>query len=195
MPSLIPVKSSPSQPSKRRIASFDHETQSSPTRAPSALHLSKRHRTRSPSRPRDTPRWSVGPPSPYPFEDFERKRGTTPFAYATPHSNGPYIDNHISGELLGDEDEERGSTTDDSELDGGDRNALSDYADEGQAEDVWEGLQDEPEYESRNAGKSLRHDDEESDSCPSEYPSTQPPEAGNIKAGFLIHVDVDEEAI
>lgn len=74
----------------------------------------KRQRTRSPSRPRDMPRWSVGrsSPSPFIFEDRsrsntreataglvnmvregegERKRGLTPFAYATPFSNAPVI--------------------------------------------------------------------------------------------------------
>ncbi len=72
---------------------------SSPAKATSSGYLNiKRQRTRSPSRPRDTPRWSMGrsSPSPFIYEDREptaepdaRKRGMTPFAYATPFSNAP----------------------------------------------------------------------------------------------------------
>lgn len=74
----------------------------------------KRQRTRSPSKPKDTPRWSVGrsSPSPFIFEDRsrsntrettagpanllageggDRKRGLTPFAYATPFSIAPVV--------------------------------------------------------------------------------------------------------
>ncbi|KAF4630445.1 hypothetical protein G7Y89_g7695 [Cudoniella acicularis] len=145
MPSLIPLKTSLSQPSKRRIASFDHETQSSPIRLVSTsvapLTLKRRRISRSPSRPRDTPRWSVGPPSPFPLsEDINEhnKRGTTPFAYATPHSNAPYIDTRPrSGadiDIYQDEeaDEELGSTTDEFNLEaeesgGWEQNALSDF--------------------------------------------------------------------
>jgi hypothetical protein len=208
MPTLIPLESSNSQP-KRRIASFDNDTQISLIR-PQTL---KRLRTRSPSRPRDTPRWSVGPPSPYPYvEEFaEMKRGTTPFAYATPHSNAPYMEHHISGDLDDDVDEEQGSTTE--EFEGGERNALSDdYDSEGseqlsrQPEDEWEGVQDHSELQesdSRILGMfingSLRPDEEESEgegsSCPSEYPSHQPAGlvSGDTKAGFRIHVDEDLE--
>ncbi|CZR60603.1 uncharacterized protein PAC_10499 [Phialocephala subalpina] len=89
---------------------------SSPSCAPStsaqaqALML-KRRRTRSPEKDinGNGPRWSVGPPSPFTFIDElgvhthdvvqskgkgpEREgRGMTPFAYATPHSNAPYIE-------------------------------------------------------------------------------------------------------
>ena len=93
---------------------------SSPAKATtSANYLNiKRQRTRSPSKPRDTPRWSIGrsSPSPFIYEDRSRsntrettagpanlhyqnqqremkggdkKRGLTPFAYATPFSNAP----------------------------------------------------------------------------------------------------------
>ncbi|KAG0652356.1 hypothetical protein D0Z07_1180 [Hyphodiscus hymeniophilus] len=207
MPSLVPIKSSPSMP-KRRITSFDneieHDSHSSPVRTlPAPL---KRRRTRSPSRLRDTPRYSVEPPSPFTFADdmVERnKRGTTPFAYATPHSNAPYIE--APRNFRGDSDEE-GSATDEVDVDEGyDRHALSDYdSDEGSDvphqpdEDVWEGVQDD---ESKNAlGKTtgLRHGDDDDDddmaseasSSPSEYPSRQP-EAfySETKAGFRIHVD------
>lgn len=206
MPSLVPL-GSPSLP-KRRIASFDNDTQSSPMR-PQTL---KRLRTRSPSHPRDTPRWSVGPPSPYPYvEEFaEMKRGATPFAYATPHSNAPYIERRISGEFEDDGDDEPGSTTE--EFEGGEHNALSDYdsydseKQSHQREDEWEGVQDLselPESESRMIGMringSLRpaeeHSEDEGSSCPSEYPSHQPRGlvSGDTKAGFRIHVDEEAE--
>jgi hypothetical protein len=175
MPSLIPLKSSPSQPSKRRITSFDREAEihSSPTRA-----SAKRYRTRSPSRPRDTPRWSVGPPSPYAFvEETEKsRRGMTPFAYATPHSNAPYVEPRVNRD--GVEEEERGTTTDDDEEIGGEGRALSDYE-----EEQWEGVQEEEMV----AGPDGEESDE--NSCPSEYPSKQVEAVGSTKAGFRIHVD------
>ena len=196
MPSLVPIKSSPPQLTKRRITSFEHESQSSPTRAvPMGLTL-KRQRTRSPSRPRDTPRWSVGPPSPYTYVD-EYKRGNTPFAYATPHSNAPYIPRHVDDEE--DNDYEQGSTTNGSDGDDGERNALSDFESEGESGD--QGRQVE-ESEWQGVGESGGDkDDVDSDSCPSEYPSTQKPKAlfdhvADAKAGFRIHVDdeIDEAA-
>lgn len=97
---------------------------SSPAKATkSTTYLNiKRQRTRSPSKPRDTPRWSVGrsSPSPFIYEDRSRsntrettagpanlhyqreremegegkKRGLTPFAYATPFSNAPPMHAH-----------------------------------------------------------------------------------------------------
>jgi hypothetical protein len=210
MPSLIPIKSSPSM-TKRRIASFEHESQSSPTRAAPTM-LKRRRISRSPSRPRDTPRWSAGPPSPYTFvEDIvERsKRGTTPFAYATPHSNAPYIE---ASRHMRDDDDEEGSATDEVELDEGyDQKALSDYdsdeaSDVGHRpdEDAWEGVQDD---ESRNAlvAKAvggLRQGNDENDedmasdasSSPSEYPSRQPEGSySETKSGFRIHVDEEVE--
>jgi hypothetical protein len=210
MPSLIPIKSSPSM-TKRRIASFEHESQSSPVRALSATF--KRRRTRSPSRARDTPRYSAGPPSPYAIVDdnVERnKRNSTPFAYATPHSNAPYIE---ASRNMQDDDDEDGSATDEVELDEGyDQNALSDYDSDGASdvghqpdEDAWEGVQDD---ESRNAivGKTVgglrQGRDEnvnedvasEASSSPSEYPSRQPKSVYlKDKAGFRIHVDEEIE--
>ena len=114
LPAMVPTKSSQSNPhahtTKRRIASFEHDAQSSHPRAPSApavnayappnlnLNALKRRRisrSRSPSRPRDTPRYSTGPPSPYAFLDdvnAKREEGMTPFAYATPYSNAPYVE-------------------------------------------------------------------------------------------------------
>ncbi|TAQ89209.1 hypothetical protein B7494_g2501 [Chlorociboria aeruginascens] len=212
MPTLVPLKNSPSQGGKRRIASFDHETQSSPSRKPSTLNTKRRRISRSPSRPRDSPRWSIGPISPYTFaEDIaEGKRGTTPFAYATPHSNAPYNEKPRSGaDHVNDGADDRGSTTDDLNMEEGyEQNALSDYDSEAssrnpshQPDDEWEGVEDD--YESRSVDKStiLRqiHDgidmeDDESDgnSQPSEYPSTQQPVDMYVSSnatGFRIHVD------
>jgi hypothetical protein len=222
MPSLVPINS-PSQSSKRRIASFDLETQSSPTRATSSsamnLALKRRRISRSPSRPRDTPRWSVGPPSPYTFDDIteRNKRGTTPFAYATPHSNAPYVGTRPrSGadiDIYQDEDdqEDLGSATDEFNLEveaeesqGWEQNALSDYEpgsdgdDEAdQLGDKWQGVQDVDEgvgYESGSAGKTglRKANDEDEDAlsdAPSEYPSTQQCLFAGPKTGFKIHVD------
>ena len=98
---------------------------SSPAKATTSTNYLniKRQRTRSPSKPRDTPRWSVGrsSPSPFIYEDRSRsntrettagpanlhyqnqqremegegkKRGLTPFAYATPFSNAPPLHPH-----------------------------------------------------------------------------------------------------
>lgn len=238
MPALVPLKTSPSQSvgiGKRRIASFDHELQptatnsnyrnspqSSPIRptsiattggAMAPLSLKRRRISRSPSRPRDTPRWS-GPPSPYYFEEFvevERKRGTTPFAYATPHSNTPYVDFGMNS--LADNDDDLGSTTDadDAGLDNDEEHDQDDYesdADHGhQPEDeAWEGVVEdvgEDEEDEDMEGRALSaEEDEGSDasSLPSEYPSKPTPThtaanalyAGN-KGAFRIHVDEEED--
>ena len=229
MPTLIPTKSSPSQTSKRRIASFDVETQSSPTRATSSsamnLTLKRRRISRSPSRPRDTPRWSVGPPSPYTFDEIAEanKRGTTPFAYATPHSNAPYVDTRPRDDadidIYQDEDEDDqdgqdlGSATDEFNLEaeesqGWERNALSDYepeseddAEANQLDDEWEGVQDADEsvvYESIHTGKtSLRQptDEDEDEDALSDAPSEYPSTQQGLYAGSKkeFKIHVDEE--
>lgn len=211
MPPLVPDKSF-TQIGKRRIASMDHEDQpSSLTRAPPAFILKRRRISRSPSRHRDTPRWSLGPPSPYTFIDDLVERKTTPFAYATPHSNAPYIEGARprSWEFVNDEDEEQGSTTDDLHLDeeGYDHNALSDYDsnhdDEGhQPSEEWQGVEDDDIYESRIMRKVVggigMDDDNASDasSQPSEYPSTQP--QGRLvhhEAAFQIHIDEEADSM
>lgn len=244
IPSLVSVplraQSSPLQtvfpPTKRRIASFEQE---SPTKTASTQNLAlsmKRRRTRSPSRPRDTPRWSIGPPSPYPFPDdiTERKRGTTPFAYATPHSNAPPyvegsrprsgIDVYVDSDEDEDHDDDRGSTTDDFNIEEGYENhALSDFESdagspelghEAQVDDEWDGVQDDvlhgqgKAHESQVAGKvsglvGLRHEEVDDDqaseasSQPSEYPSTQQHSDlyASTKAGFRIHVDEEIDAV
>ncbi|KAL3424079.1 hypothetical protein PVAG01_03360 [Phlyctema vagabunda] len=170
MPLLAPVESTPPPPqgqglSKRRIASFEHETQSSPIKKTYGSHLKRRRISRSPSRPCDTPRWSVGPPSPYAFDPMERKRGTTPFAYATPHSNAPYMEPSSRAGKRYDNDDQ-GSTTDEAYQNGDyhasmyDSDSESGAGDDQPPDEEWEGVQDETtDYESRQGsqGRSLPH--------------------------------------
>lgn len=76
---------------RRRVASGGHSRRSTPSvRTTSQSAVIKRRRARSPSHARFTPRWTASP-SPVPMALHERQhvRGTTPFAYATPHSNAP----------------------------------------------------------------------------------------------------------
>jgi hypothetical protein len=143
----------------------------------------------------------------------------TPFAYATPHSNAPYIERPRSGSdgievsIYEDVDEVPehqggGSTTDEvrSEDDetGYEERALSDfdsYEKDGTGESVdlgmgqheeWEGVQD------LGVEDDVEEEEDGSESTPSEYPSTQPmrqiepPLFSGTKAGFRIHVDEDE---
>jgi hypothetical protein len=145
----------------------------------------------------------------------------TPFAYATPHSNAPYIERPRSGSdgievsIYEDEDVDDvpehqggGSTTDEvrSEDDetGYEERALSDfdpYEEDGTGESVelgmgqheeWKGVQD------LGVEDDVEEDEDGSESTPSEYPSTQPmrqiepPLFSGTKVGFRIHVDEDE---
>jgi len=86
---------------KRRVASFELEGALSVPDHPQEYIVKRRRITTSPELERRgvnfTPRWSREPPSPYAAEDApaarssqvpsSRARGTTPFAYATPHSH------------------------------------------------------------------------------------------------------------
>ena len=212
MPLIGPLKLSP-PPGKRRITSFDHglhgpsSPQSSPVHPSAGLNMKRRRISRSPSRPRDTPRWSAGPPSPYYFEEpGEQKRGTTPFAYATPHSNAPYIDfrpHSVTGMALEDHDE-HGSITDElgldeEEHDVDDFDSEPDHERQPEDED-WKGIRDElGDDESDQEQKALSVEEESDDamsdlsSQPSEYPSTQPSAFYTTTKGtFQIHVDEDE---
>lgn len=78
---------------QRRVASYGYSRTSTPAmRAPISGGIMKNRRTRSPSHARFTPRWT-GSPSPMAWagQDRQPPRGTTPFAYATPHSNAAPI--------------------------------------------------------------------------------------------------------
>lgn len=87
---------------KRRVASFEARnsmTSDHPVAGP--INVLKRRRvSESPEAERKgvgfTPRWSGEPPSPFTSEhagegQSQRIRGTTPLAYATPHSNTYYV--------------------------------------------------------------------------------------------------------
>ncbi|KAK5137130.1 hypothetical protein LTR08_000635 [Meristemomyces frigidus] len=91
---------------KRRVASFEIGTTIPLSEGQMALLATAKRRriSISPEAERRgvglTPRWSREPPSPFTSEHAgevrsqglaSRKRGTTPFAYATPHSNSNYI--------------------------------------------------------------------------------------------------------
>lgn len=174
MPSIVPLKSPP-QPSKRRHGSSEQELSSSPSRATSTsttnLALKRRRISRSPSRAGNTPRWSVGPPSPYiVMDETTSKRATTPFAYATPHSNAPYVDTRPKDgaeiEIFEDSEEEEdfGSATNElyDEESGVEQKALSDYdgssdsEGQGQRDDEeWQGVDDAVGEDGRSFGLGL----------------------------------------
>ncbi|OAQ61782.1 hypothetical protein VFPPC_14625 [Pochonia chlamydosporia 170] len=89
---IVPATAqSPSNASRRRIVSHGQSRHSSPfTRGPSSQGIQKRRRTRSPSYPHYTPRWTASPsPMPSAINDRQVTRGMTPLAYATPYSNAP----------------------------------------------------------------------------------------------------------
>jgi hypothetical protein len=117
-----------------------------------------------------------------------------------------------------DEGDERGSLTDEDDEDGGgDGRALSDYEGEGERDgsvelggDEWEGVGDDVLItHSGVLSQGWDEDDEvdggneNSDSCPSEYPSRQPEvgwaedstRGGETMAGFHIHVDERDDGV
>ncbi|KAI9167747.1 hypothetical protein HJFPF1_03881 [Paramyrothecium foliicola] len=74
---------------RRVVSSGEHRRPSPSVRVPPAA-IRKRRQTRSPSYHRFTPRWTASPsPMPLGLAEYQPARGTTPFAYATPHSNAP----------------------------------------------------------------------------------------------------------
>lgn len=176
---LIPLQERPSL-SKRKTSYYSElHSKPSPQNAPAHINQKRRRISRSPSRPRNTPRWDAG------FQDVDgisvdgpRVRGTTPFAYATPHSN--------DYEFRAFEDEDSsGSTT---------QNADSELPmnEEQPEEKPWEGVQDGTENDDIDDSES---DASDSSDAPSEYPSTQP--LGPIGYGregiFQLHVDEEDD--
>ncbi|KAL2758678.1 hypothetical protein ACRALDRAFT_2133713 [Sodiomyces alcalophilus JCM 7366] len=102
MPPSAPKASSPSV-AKRRVASYYQQRneggpgQGHAVSSSSAAMALKRRRTRSPSRPRNTPRWTASPsPALAGFVADEwpphQARGVTPLYYATPFSNTPHTE-------------------------------------------------------------------------------------------------------
>lgn len=90
VPVVAPARPLPAL-DRRRVVSYGQSQRPSPSlRVTSQAGVLKRRRTRSPSHPRFTPRWTASPsPMPTGFNDRPAPRATTPFAYATPYSNAP----------------------------------------------------------------------------------------------------------
>ncbi|KAK5124446.1 hypothetical protein LTR85_001663 [Meristemomyces frigidus] len=127
---------------KRRVASFETGTTLPLSEGQIALLATAKRRriSTSPEAERRgvgfTPRWSREPPSPFTSEHAgearsqganSRMRGTTPFAYATPHSNSNYVGR--MGFLGGDGDTEP------------DTDMAAPHSEMG--EDEWHGVEDE----------------------------------------------------
>ncbi|KAM4057573.1 hypothetical protein HRG_009208 [Hirsutella rhossiliensis] len=94
VPVVAPARPSPAA-SGSRVVSHGQSRRPSPTmRVTSQARVIKRRRTRSPSHHQHfTPRWTASPSPMLPsLIDRQAPRGTTPFAYATPHSNAPLQD-------------------------------------------------------------------------------------------------------
>lgn len=204
-------------PEAKRRSSAGITNSSSPAKPyPSSMPM-KRQRTRSPSRPRDTPRWSAGPPSPYVYEDEidNRKRGMTPFPYATPFSNPPPRQRSVSvkrerswGSGIGVSsnvqdwpDNSDGSGTDNAEE--SDEEFFQPRQPDTMApltgdEAGWEGMEDDEEDDDLEARALTDHEETKSEGsdAPSEYPSTQHGEqktAVKSKGAFTIHTDEPEQ--
>ncbi|ATZ53723.1 hypothetical protein BCIN_09g05100 [Botrytis cinerea B05.10] len=203
------------QMGKRRIGSYDREPQSSPI--PKTSSLKRRRTSKSPIRPRDD--WIIGPPSPgisTSQEVVDYKRGVTPSAYATPHSNAPYVEtNSRTRSFQTQEDAYADATYNDINMDEGyDDNALSEFEqfandasdEEQQLYDVWGGMVDDiPKEDSQSTIKMttagllprepevIEGDESDDSDTPSEYPSTQPVGRYIKGAVFQIHVDEDFE--
>lgn len=129
---------------KRRVASFETAGPAPIPTDPYGLEVQAKRRriSLSPEAERRgvnfTPRWSREPPSPFTSDaarsqgaSSRNKRGATPFAYATPHSNNQYVGRvEYFGGGAGDGDTEADTT---------------DLAGEGseRAEEEWEGVGDD----------------------------------------------------
>ncbi|KAK6217445.1 hypothetical protein QIS74_07559 [Colletotrichum tabaci] len=103
LPPAVPATFSPSQQIKRRVSSFGQQRAAIHMRIspPNISTAYKRRRTRSPSRPLNTPRWTISPsPMPGVIPSEERHpstRGITPHYYATPYSNAPLTETRPRG--------------------------------------------------------------------------------------------------
>ncbi|OLN85966.1 hypothetical protein CCHL11_05375 [Colletotrichum chlorophyti] len=131
LPPSVPAQFSPWQ-AKRRVSSFGQQRVAVQVRTspPNPVSFYKRRRTRSPSRPLNTPRWTVSP-SPMPGmiptdERLTSARGITPHYYATPYSNAPLteIRPHGQGDVVD------GSPTDDDEDHDPNHGSTDKYGDE-----------------------------------------------------------------
>ncbi|KAK8116273.1 hypothetical protein PG984_012775 [Apiospora sp. TS-2023a] len=184
MPPVLPGILSPQQ-ARRRMASvglsnahpYPYDRRPSPQimrASANAAHSiafaqqKRRRATRSPSVPmsarfRRTPRYSTASPTPGPAgfgaPGATSGRATTPFFYATPYSNAPYVDNRPHQGVMDEVDEDtRGSGTDSYAGGSGDEEE-SDYDDDAQMLDLghprqrfntddetWQGAAQEPQH-------------------------------------------------
>lgn len=205
---------------RRRVSSYGQSRLSSPAiRTSSQAAIMKRRRTRSPSHPRHTPRWTASPsPMPMGISDRQPARGTTPFAYATPYSNAPLqevrstrggsVANNVALFTSDDEDPEddieifESDSDDDLYNDDGSDRSVEMVAHAQPNPDLssqpWYLPEDEPwpgiEDQGRRLSDGENIDPRESDhsnvsSQPSEYPSTQSAWPAEDNGGFQIHED------
>lgn len=219
MPVSAPIQISPAS-ARRRVASYGQSRRSSPAvRVSSQSAIMKRRRTRSPSHPRFTPRWTASP-SPMPGLDRQGARGTTPFAYATPFSNAPLQEArpmrsssvaHNAPAFPEDRDPELDIEIYESDSDDDDLYEDDESVDSAEIlmhaqlnpefssqrwyfpeDDPWPGIEDQDRL---SDGENIdpHEPDHQSDasSQPSEYPSTQSAWPGDENGGFQIHEDDD----
>lgn len=208
--------------SRRRVVSHGQSRRSSPSvRGISQFAVMKRRRTRSPSYARHTPRWTASPsPMPIGITDRQHVRGTTPFAYATPHSNAPLQEVRairagsaapVPPEYMADMDYEPDELFEievyESDSDGSyDDGESGEIVTHGQADaahdsqqwqlpedEPWPGIEDQGHL---SDGENIDPKEPErrsvASSQPSEYPSTQQPWLENGATGFYIHEDHEQ---
>ncbi|KAK4540339.1 hypothetical protein LTR36_009296 [Oleoguttula mirabilis] len=176
---------------KRRVASFETGTTMPLSEGQVALLATAKRRriSNSPEAERRgvgfTPRWSREPPSPFTSEHagearsqgaVSRRRGTTPFAYATPHSNSNYIDRmeFLGGD--GDTEPDTDMAAPQSEL----------------GEDEWHGVEDEgvdPNEHQTNSSQSVMGADVDSEEQQTDDQSAidDAEIAGNLDEGSMIY--------
>ncbi|KAF5666828.1 hypothetical protein FHETE_6052 [Fusarium heterosporum] len=218
MPMAAPNQVSPAL-SRRRVSSYGQGRRASPAiLASTQSAIMKRRRTRSPSH-RFTPRWTASPsPMPLGLIDRQAARGTTPFAYATPHSNAPLQERPVRAgssapvaveEEFDDESDfnieiyESGSE----DMDDSEGEHDMEIITHGQAipipgqglqgwqlpeDEPWPGIEDQG-HASDDENVDPHHTDPGSNvsSQPSEYPSTQNVWPNNNTTEFQIHEDDD----
>jgi hypothetical protein len=203
MPTSVPIRTSPPS-AKRRLSPADYDAEpdqrSSAANRLSSITMKKRRLSKSPSRPRDTPRWSIESSSPYIFpEDIPRRRASTPFGYATPHSNTPHVELHSSSAGGLDLEDEEGSMDDiEAEL----ARELDEMSDDGEPDfghqtddvDAWEGMEEQLGSNSEREDGDADVDDRDdlksnASSAPSMYPSTQPRDTA-----LYVHMDPGDAA-
>lgn len=200
----VPAQAQASPAMARRIVSGGQSRRSSPiVRNAPQFAVTKRRQTRSPSYHRFTPRWTASPsPMAMAMNDRYSAQPTTPFAYATPHSNAPiqdfahtragsaaprpaYDDTHHGDELYDveyyDEDDNTGSEQSDEESASTSSAEVVTHADAGVGHDSqpWHLPEDEPwpgieDQGHLSDGENIDPDEAERHSDASSQPSEYP---------------------